>query len=48
MLLITTEGFALLRSTPAGATVTDFHSFVAGLVPRYRRRACDCGCQPQG
>lgn len=48
VILIMAEGFALLRSTPAGATVTDFRSFVAGLVQRYQRRACSCGCQLQG
>jgi hypothetical protein len=25
--------------------VTDFHEWLAGRLPRYKRRLCTCGCQ---
>lgn len=34
-----------LPPEPLGATITDFHKWLAGQVPPYQRRPCSCGCQ---
>lgn len=50
-LLVTAAQFSDLRDPlriNCGPVLVDFHAWLAGLVPRYVRSACSCGCQSQG